>query len=254
MKPTFILHGLKRSGNHALVSWLTATAPFVFYNNIIPMEHVLKGTAEIPDAPVPFRSWLAKHGKLKFWGKITIRFKYVLTSLEDHEMTFRPFSKLPARSRNLLILRDPYNLFASRIRKASLVPSLAYGREPGPMFDRNIALWKAHAREFLGDTHHLANKTTIYYNAWFLSEAYRRKLCAELGLPFSDAGLTRVSKIGGGSSFDGTQFDQDARKMDVLNRTGHLNDKELELFKIVQADPEIADLHRRVEELVGMPE
>ena len=58
----------------------------------------------------------------------------------------------------------------------------------------------------------------INYNQWFQEKDYRRKLASQLGVSFSDAGLTTVPNVGGGSSFDGIQMNGQARSMDVTMR------------------------------------
>ncbi|MEI6860923.1 MAG: hypothetical protein WCL04_01560 [Verrucomicrobiota bacterium] len=248
MRKVFLFHGLKRSGNHAVINWLTAAAPFFFFNNVVPMDEILSGRTSFPPQ-IPLRKWLAVHGyhplwnPLRTWGKG----RPFLLSLEDHTICYRPFSGLPADTYNLLILRDPYNLFASRIRKAGWLDNPCYARETGALFERPIILWKEHAREFLGDTAHLENKVPIYFNSWFGSEAYRRHICGRLKMPHSDAGLSRVTEYGGGSSFDRTAYDHKAGQMNVLNRVASLEAKEHALIRVILADQEIAELHQRLQ-------
>jgi hypothetical protein len=246
MKRAFLLHGLKRSGNHAVINWLLGTNSFAFHNNIIPIAKILTGEKDMP-APLPLKSWLARRHALPFWETWKARNKDLLITLEDHPVDLSPFTDLPEDARNILILRDPYNLFASRIRKASLVDNASYQTEPGPLFDRAIIRWKEHAREFLGDTKVLKNLTTIYFDRWFQSEPYRRAICAGLGLEFSDITLSKVSDHGGGSSFDLSSFDNKASQMNVLNRVASLTEKERQLFSSIENDTEIAELQKRIQ-------
>lgn len=245
MNSVYFLHGLKRSGNHAIVNWLMAENSFRFFNNIVPMARILTGERGMPES-VELRKWL--RSKRRFWvlGRVGPSDRLLL-SLEDHKLDFRPIIDLPASTRHILILRDPRNLFASRIRKAHVVNNLSYAREPGVLFDRAIDRWKEHAREFLGDTNHLPNKTTIYFNRWFVSQPYRQRICERLGVRFSDKGLSKVTDHGGGSSFDRSTYDSRASEMDVLNRANNLNEREREMLELVIRDPEIGELHRRVE-------
>ena len=60
-------------------------------------------------------------------------------------------------------------------------------------------------------------------------------------------GFSRISKIGGGSSFDGSNFDGNNLDMDVLNRQEHLTETERQLFDEVIQDDELQELARIIE-------
>jgi hypothetical protein len=176
----------------------------------------------------------------------------LIVSLEDHELHFQPFkpSTLPCPLYNILILRDPCNMFSSRIRKASLqnIPGI-FPREDGPFMQRVVQLWKNHAREFLGMTEHLENKVCILFDAWFADVNYRKSLSRQLGLEFSDRGFSRVSDVCRGSSFDGIAFDGNNQKMDVLNRKNHLSPTEQQLLEHIFRDQELRELAKRIAEI-----
>ena len=170
-----------------------------------------------------------------------------MVSLEDHHLSVVPFKNPTCTVNNILILRDPYNLFSSRIRRASLVNHPAYPRERGEAMNRVVSLWKEHAREYLGITNILRNKICIYFNTWFSDKTYRREISNSLGLKFSDQGYSDVSKKGGGSSFDRTKYDGKSHMMDVLNRKGLLTDDELEFLELITDDNEIQELACMIE-------
>ena len=109
-----------------------------------------------------------------------------------------------------------------------------------------MSIWKGYAKEYLGVTHHLENKVCIYFDRWFSSSAYRESISQLLNMKFTDKGFSVVSSEGGGSSFDGTKFDGNNGRMDVLNRQDNLNDLERELLDSVLSDVEIQDLAKRV--------
>ena len=82
-----------------------------------------------------------------------------------------------------------------------------------------VDLWIDYAKEYLGETNYLKhNKVCINYNQWFADIEYRREIAEKLQVKFSDAGIDKVTVFGGGSSFEGKQFDGKATSMDVLNR------------------------------------
>jgi hypothetical protein len=96
---------------------------------------------------------------------------------------------------NILVLRDAYNLFASRLaglknfrRQCRVSPVLK-------------TIWKTHAREFLEETSFLNGKVCLSFNRFVESTDYRRGLALSLGLrePEFSACMTQE---GGGSSFD----------------------------------------------------
>jgi hypothetical protein len=159
--------------------------------------------------------------------------------LEDHPLEQRVFAPTPALS-HLLVVRDPVNMLASRIRKASqIAPNPAYPLAPGPLMDRIVRNWKAHARELLGETSLLENKICVSYERWCEASDYRRAISERLGLRFDDSGFSRVSGIGGGSSFDRTRFDGAAAAMRVFERRELLNDAERHLLESALSDPEL---------------
>lgn len=136
---------------------------------------------------------------------------------------------------DVLIMRDPFNLFASRLQGNK-------PRENARNFDlmkvysrhHNLPeLWIAYAKECLGETNFLSNKkVVINYNQWFADINYRKQIADSLNVQFTDIGFNEVVRAGGiGSSFDGTNFNNDASKMDVLSR-----------WKLFKGNPVFLDL------------
>ena len=241
MRRFFLVHGMKRSGNHAVIEWMRAQGRFVFCNNLIPIAPILRGEKTMP-APRDFAEWEREKVGAEAGGAD------VCASLEDHPLDIRPFVALPPGGVQILIVRDPANLFASRIRKGRRLDHPAYPREAGPLLSRVVAGWKAHAREFLGLSAVLPGHVGVFFNAWFSDAEYRRLLSERLGLEFSDAGFARVASTGGGSSFDRTEFDGDNTRMQVLARAAQLDAEETRLLESVLADEEVRALGRRLEE------
>ena len=147
---------------------------------------------------------------------------------------------------NVLIVRRPSNLFASRLRKASQKEAVAYPRTNGATMQRIVRVWKQHAREFLGDTRLLDNKVCVYFDWWFSSRSYRRKICQQLNMEFTDVGFDHVSQAGGGSSFDATELDGNNQRMDVLNRRDYLLPSERAVLESILRDRELRDLGQRL--------
>ncbi len=262
MERVILVHGMKRSGNHGIIHWLEAHDQFVFFNNVIPISPILTGERLLPP-PEAFRAWLQEQPLTRAEGNYAAEVgeilslykegsdheeRSVIASLEDHDLRVRPFHSPPREATNVLILRDPYNMLASRIRKASSADDPAYPTRPGPGMDRIVALWKAHAREFLGLTDHLENRICIYFNSWYSNLDYRRHISRQFGFRFTDNGFKKVSRIGGGSSFSGTEA-TDNQDLDVLNRHRYLTGSERELLEGAMADEELQELAHRVASL-----
>lgn len=112
---------------------------------------------------------------------------------------------------DILILRDPYNNFASLIKKEE---SINLSKNP----DAIIKKWIEHAKEYLGLSNYFQNRISISYNEWFTNKAYRQKIAEALGLVFTDAGINMVPNVGKGSSFDKVNYAGQASQMNVLSR------------------------------------
>lgn len=205
--------GMSRSGNHAIANWIFAQAgtPKLLLNcaegktdpflTCRPLDTGLCWRAEPaidPDAARARRSAdraLLMHSYEDSW--LGHAFSVALERNHDRWLG-------PSRRRiDLLVLRDPFNLFASRLRMgAGLSPDVAR------------RMWKQHAREALGATRRLRNDpVVVLYNRWASDPGYRREIADRLGLRFSDRGFDEVSACAGGSSFDGVAFDGRASRM-----------------------------------------
>jgi hypothetical protein len=247
MRRLLVVHGLKRAGNHAVINWLLGHAPFEFFNNVIWINSILNGEPY----PQPYENVdaLLKTRIASRWDRFIVSWtRPVMVSLEDHPLSVSAF-KHPERIRtvNILVLRDPRNLFASRIRMARRLDAPCFRTDRTSM-QRFVDLWKAQARESLGITNDLRNKVCVYFNAWYSSEAYRRGISARLHFTFTDEGFNQVSDEGGGSSFDGLSFDGRGSQMDVLNRHAQLTPDESRILDRVLEDEDLVGLGRVLEE------
>jgi hypothetical protein len=129
-----------------------------------------------------------------------------------------------ARRLNVLVLRDPFNNLASLLRWAR-------GRRCRPRhetLERSVALWKQHAREYLGLTETLPDhRVLVSFNRWFADAGYRDELGRLLSFSEPASALTEVARWGPtiwGDSFDGLSYDERAQEMRVLERFRHYAD------------------------------
>ena len=212
---------MARSGHHGMVIWAAGclSGPVLFHNHVNrgdkttgsskPRYYILDGTVAAQRACEP----------QQVAGENSRRPAYLLNT-EDADLSVLPamfesdaWQTRCGVSRRIvycLFHRDPYNLFASRLR---------YHHQTRMVTDKMSSMWKQYAREFLGQTRYLPEGTAhVLYNDWVSSEVYRQNVAAQLGIPFSDRWRDCVTNWGGGSSFDGLKYNGSANRMPVLTR------------------------------------
>ena len=220
---------MRRSGHHAVVNWMIENASgwSCFLNDPhlqgSPYLTCRQSASVLPVSSSPAKRLLWRAERKGYRVKKDI----LLHNYEDVGVSAFAASDIVERSEelvgrsgktiNAILVRDPFNLFASRMKwfqgqqKTGLVGD---PKEWG-------TLWKDHAKEAVGETEHLQNKLFISYNDWFISGRYREALCERIGLPFTDAGRDTVARHGPtlwGDSFDGLKYDGRATEMNVLER------------------------------------
>lgn len=204
-----VLFGMRRSGNHLAINWILGQVPgsAVFYNNIRQNAH-------------PFDV-----GMREFRTRWPNRQPKIILSYEDLTPSEIEKGPLPdflsdrIRRHNIgvkcgVILRDPYNLFASRLKKW---PERFATEED---LERQRALYTNHAgfvldpKPVFGD----APVVPILYNHLVADTAYRHELAGKLNINPGDAGLDEVPVYGHGSSFDGYETEGTSVRAGVFDR------------------------------------
>lgn len=234
------LVGLKRSGNHAIVDWLRQqlSGKVIHLNNLRLSEKPYQMAYEEAIAARKQFYGLERYLAEQYGEGVREQLRqealgnfipkdHLLYSYEDYDLAAiasarnqrnhdRYFGKSD-RCDDLLILRDLFNLLASRWQKGyTSVRSLRRSI---------IDLWLEYAREYLGETNYLKpTKIAANYNQWADDLDYRRQLAAALNLQFDENAGQNISRFGGGSSFDGKKFAQNANQMAVLQRWQHFAD------------------------------
>lgn len=212
--------GMSRSGNHAIIQWLLAQAQgrTCFLNCTEPKNNPFSWPRCLGDG----RAYLASYPEFDLQRERSGDFSRKDYLIYSHEDVFLGLLRRgpweeerddwvgrSAERRDILILRDPFNLFASRM-KAGI------GTIP---LHTAVRIWKQHAKEFLGRQQTLPEPPVcISYNDWVAKKSYRREAAERLGLTFSDAGRHRVPTTAGGSSFDSLRHRRRASKMRVFDR------------------------------------
>jgi hypothetical protein len=212
------LLGMSRSGNHAIINWIwqQAEGRKLFLNCAEGKTNPFETCRPLGDGR-PWQANFPLNLDAERAGRLTPK-DLLLHSYEDsflgHAFCRKAEEATPgwvgpsARRIGVIVLRDPFNLFASR-RKAGT----------GLSARTAVMMWKQHARAALGLARTpMPDTAAVLYNRWVADRAYRRGLAARLGLAFTDAGLEEVPECHGGSSFDGTAYDGAASGMDLFGR------------------------------------
>lgn len=242
-KNEFRFVGMSRSGNHAIINWILdqLQGNYLFLNCAEPKYNPFTSARPLEMGGKTYLTNISNFEQEKEIAGNFSKKEYLLYSYEDcflgglnHSSYKKHHDEWVGKSANrkdILIMRDPFNLFASRIKSNLLRGHYSHGSRPISILTVK-RIYKQHAREFLGKKNNLKNLIPINYNKWVESEEYREKITAELGIDFTDKGFHEVSKVAGGSSFDGTDHSGQAYKMDLHNRWKKFaNDEEYwELF------------------------
>jgi len=203
--------GIGRSGTHAVSSWFAGqfdSSLFASYSEIFYRKKSPYYTSEKTiEKRVGNKNDIFKDIKqLNVNGLVLKAEQKALTSniknfyKEEWSFLRNDFEKLGSENnKNILLLRNPYNVYASLIQWKYKSP-----------FKNNVDLfinsWISYAQEFLGETSYIPNKVSLYYDEWVLNKEYRRKISAMADTFFNDKYKEQKSSGGGGSSFSNDNF------------------------------------------------
>jgi hypothetical protein len=177
MKKIICMLGIRRSGNSPLRNWLAD---------------------QFPDTKVYLNATPDVLNQIPSDRNVVISFEEMpVELLADIEHTC------------VLLLRDPFNLWASRIKHYAALSSKK--QFISPMVTK---LWLNHAKAFVKPEGFIP----VNHQSFFTDEAYRRTLSESIDGTFSDESLSFVDDNGQGSSFDGLEFDGIAQDMPIFDR------------------------------------
>jgi hypothetical protein len=234
------LLGMRRSGNHAIISWLIKSVggECLHLNNVTVGKNGYRHRDIFPERNDSDEVKQRIHAsRFRAFSPLDL----LSISYEDHSTAefladganprtpdyYGPFGT----RRDVLLMRDAFNLFASRIRSGKIPTKLAAMDQKAMFID--------HARTFLrerdGD-----RLVCVSYNEWFSDEAYRASIQRRLGIEPQEVERDTVTGHGGGSSFQKRSMDGRASEMDVLARWRSMENDPA--FRELFADGELARL------------
>lgn len=196
---------MKRAGQHYLVDWILKDykKPYLFLNDI-PLNRNpfsnFKGSSPFK-TNVFFIRWFP--GIFGRWIKKDLLIYNFEDPIIDQVYNIKDGIGLTESHTNILVLRDIYNLFASRYK------GLIEFREDSRISNIIKEIWKMHAYEFLGATTHIPNLVVVNYNSLTTDPSYRDQIADKLEI--SPTQLKKISIEGGGSSFrdSDSSFEED---------------------------------------------
>jgi len=209
---------MQRSGHHAVINWISGLFEendrVCFLNDFSRFKRPMQQSSYVNFSEEEIRKDIGGN----FAKKKALIMNFEEIHVKDFESILKKNNNYPRGSSrkivDILVLRDPYNMFASRYRR-----SIIAGNKQDKWIGKACAdKWCEHARVFLNNKRILC----INYNKWFSCIEYRRSLARRIGLKFNDRNISKVSKHGGGSSFD--RMTLGGQDMKVLNRWEQYSD------------------------------
>jgi hypothetical protein len=174
---SYLVYGLMRSGNHAIIEWIAGHFQRVAHHNDIT-RLTPHGYVEYGDSKTPIDCAI-------FSTETVIPFSPV-------EARLRRSISLPPEARPIGILRDYYNAQASLIRFGQTYPWARH------MYKEHKRLWPQFALSYLARPHDF-----IVFNWWVEQLEYQQGVETAFGWPRVDRVRTVPnSGIGKGSSFE----------------------------------------------------
>ena len=203
----FHVYHLRRSGGHGVIAWLLGhhQAEKIHYNQCKPDGP--SGDIFVMENMVARYPGVAQHKTFE------------LASFEDHPLpNLRQFSQSEAPA--ILLLRDPFNSFASRLQMMRKHLDKSSNTVPDHLrvdADR----WKSYALEYMNAVC-LPHAIRVDFNQWYTCLEYRKHISDGLGWRFNDDGF--ASRVGWEYSRGSSFGDTDPSRMDLLNRWRHFKD------------------------------
>lgn len=197
IRKLYRIFSMRRGGQHVFVDWLLeqTRGTVLFINDVSPEQNLEQKASCTNEFDKFFQDGVPTYLKTKNLDAIIVNYEdWPL----DASIIQSVSSNITAdHVTNILLLRDPLNLFASRYFFWSRMPINAERWQWN-----DTQLWINHAMHYLGkialtDT---AELIPVNFNAWISDRNQRIELSSRLGLKFSDDSIQSISHVG--SQFD----------------------------------------------------
>lgn len=201
MPQHFSIFAMRRSGHHAVINWIrwSLPLPVVFFNDCEP--HTVQAHSHAKSLHL---SWRSRECRLPGHWQTPLRIGLPLVSLCENFEDSLCFQHA-AYSTTVLVLRDFYNIMASRLQWERTFR--ARFRDPAnvdtDVLDNMIAacsLWEQMASVAVSEP---PSPIVCLYDKWLRDAKYRSAIAARLGIRENSVALNRTARWGPGSSFTG---------------------------------------------------
>lgn len=243
MNNTVFFHGLKRSGNHAVIEWILRNQPRLRHvNNAFAIEHDFRkpGFWKLPRNYYRFKLRTSREFDL-----FTRIFGRVLISFEDYPVGTQ-FFRAPPRHTTVVLIRSARNVFASRVRQALRSDSPSFPREMNLIMIRSMKVWEDQA-DYFESNHGKSNFVGIHFDLWLTDELYRKRTAQRLGFEEHSPPTPDRPDFGGGSSFSGTAPLASDEQFRLLDRASELQLEERRLLDQILGDNDLALASKKLE-------
>ena len=256
------IFGMRRCGNHAIVNWIAAQSPSLvhFFNNVSKngWSPFLTKTGRGTRKGTKLENIWYRHGKYKeekpekLKKVVEMKKEVLMYSFEDLDITELLLKELPfnrekvvgksKKKIDILIIRNIFNLFASRLKFQERGNIIDIGKERKifkyfkkyenwgkdakeidardyKRVDKLMKVFLSHVKEATGETNILENKIIILFDKWFIDKEYRKNIINKIGFEFTDRGKDLLAAVHNkGSIFDNFKYEHNPEEMDILNR------------------------------------
>jgi hypothetical protein len=205
-----------RSGHHAFINWFAhqLNGSVVFHNNC------MKGWKD--KKLISNKKVIKKYGKPPYKHRI---YSFEYFNLENYEKF--DFGNWDNEYVDIIFLRDYFNWLASsfKLKPNDMRFTQKWRNLRGEIDIPIIESWKQYGEEFL-ENKYIPSPVFVKYNDWFASKPYRKNLCEQLNVRFTDVGINQVSIFGDGSSYSKLAIKTNAQqKLKTNDRwKNHVND------------------------------
>jgi hypothetical protein len=196
--------GLRRGGNHAIISWIISAMEddsVYFFNDILHDYDKLYKSVITSYLDEKIEKLSHKIKKNPTWSEDK---KCIIQSYEDQPLSIineveKQYNGVVKNKINIIIVRDIYNLIASRLELCRAGSSFT------EVTNDVCELWLEYVNEYLNPSN---NTVCINYNKWNENEEYRNMIADKLGIKNPDISAKmsfgNMAKLGG-TSFSNSQ-------------------------------------------------